>query len=149
MGFMPDGQLLLATAVDRTLLWIGRDGAVTPACELSHVAQSYLNDMVVDARGRAWVGDTGFVCGSGEAERPRALLLFEEGRGARVATNDLRFPNGMAITPDGVTLFVAETFGERITAFDIAQDGSLANRRVHARLESAPGGLCLDAAGLP
>ena len=147
LGFMPDGRLRLATAVDRTLLWVGRDGAMTLACDVSPVARSYLNDMAVDAQGRASVGDTGFVFGSGEAERPGALLLFEEGRGVRVAADDIRFPNGIAITPDGTTLFLAETFGERITAFDVAPDGSLTRRRVHAELESAPDGLCLDADG--
>ena len=147
MGFMPDGRLLLATAIDRTLLWVGADGAVTPAQDLKPVTRSCLNDMAVDGRGRAWVGDTGFVFGSGEPERPGALLVFEEGRGARVAAEDIRFPNGIAITPDGGTLFLAETFGDRVTAFDVGEDGSLSGRRVHAELESSPDGLCLDAEG--
>lgn len=147
MGFMPDGRLLLATAVERCLQWVNPDGSLSLACDLRAMTQSYLNDMVVDARGRAWVGDTGFVFGSGEPERPGALLVFDEAEGVRIAASDIRFPNGIAITPDGGTLYLAETFGDCITAFDIGDDGVLRNRRRHAALESSPDGLCLDADG--
>lgn len=147
LGFMPDGRLLLATAVERCLRWVAPDGSLSLACDLGTVTKSYLNDMVVDARGRAWVGDTGFVFGSGEPERPGALLVFDEADGVRIAASDVSFPNGIAITPDGGTLYLAETFGDRITAFDIGDDGVLRNRRRHAVLESSPDGLCLDADG--
>lgn len=147
MGFMPDGRLLLATAVARDLRWVNADGTLSLACDLTAITRSYLNDMVIDARGRAWVGDTGFVFGSGEPERPGALLVYDEAGGARIAASDIRFPNGMAITPDGGTLYLAETFGNCITAFDIGDDGALRNRRRHAALESSPDGLCLDADG--
>ena len=147
MGFMPDGRLLLATAVARDLQWVSPDGTLSLACDLKAITRSYLNDMVVDARGRAWVGDTGFVFGSGEPERPGALLVFDEANGARIAASDVRFPNGIAISPDGTTLYLAETFGDCITAFDIGEDGTLRNRRRHADLESSPDGLCLDADG--
>ncbi len=147
MGFMPDGRLLLATAVARDLQWVNPDGTLSLACDLKAMTQSYLNDMVVDARGRAWVGDTGFVFGSGEPERPGALLVFDEADGARVAASDIRFPNGIAITPDGATLYLAETFGNCITAFEIGDHGMLRDRRRHADLESSPDGLCLDAGG--
>ena len=147
MGFMPDGRLLLATALDRRLVFVEADGALREAADLSSLVTSLLNDMVVDAQGRAYVGDTGFVFGSGEPERPGALLLFDERHGARIAATDVAFPNGMAIAPDGATLYLAETFGNRITAFEIVSDGRLANRRVHAALEGAPDGLCLDAEG--
>ena len=147
MGFMPDGRLLLATAVARDLQWVNPDGTLSLACDLKRITRSYLNDMVVDARGRAWVGDTGFVFGSGEPERPGALLVYDEDEGVRVAASDVMFPNGMAITPDGRTLYLAETFGICITAFDVGDDGLLRNRRRHADLESSPDGLCLDADG--
>lgn len=147
MGIMPDGRLLLATALDRQLLWVGADGTLSHAADLRPMTRSLLNDMVVDSKGRAWVGDTGFVFGSGELEKPGALLVFEEASGVRVAAEDIRFPNGIAITPDEKTLYLAETLGNRITAFDIGADGTLKNRRVHATLESSPDGLCLDAEG--
>jgi len=60
----------------------------------------------------------------------------------------LAFPNGMAITPDNATLIVAESYAQRLTAFDLAPDGSLSNRRVWADLsDGAPDGICLDAEG--
>lgn len=147
MGFMPDGRLLLATAVARDLQWVNPDGTLTLACDLAPLTRSYLNDMVVDRSGRAWVGDTGFVFGSGEPERPGALLVFDEAGGARIAASDIGFPNGIAITPEGGTLYLAETLGECITAFDIGEDGTLGRRRRHADLESSPDGLCLDSEG--
>ena len=147
IGFMPDGRLLLATALDRKLLWVGRDGSLSVAADLGKIAKSYLNDMIVDSKGRAWVGDTGFVFGSGEPERPGALLVYDEVAGLRVAAENIRFPNGIAIAEDESVLYLAETLGKCITAFDIAPGGRLGNRRVHATLESAPDGLCLDATG--
>ena len=147
MGFTPDGRLLLATALDRQLLWVGGNGSLSLAADLKGMTKSLLNDMVVDSKGRAWVGDTGFAFGSGEPERPGGLLVFNEADGVRVVAEDIRFPNGIAITPDEKTLYLAETFGNRITVFDIGADGALRNRRVHATLESSPDGLCLDAEG--
>lgn len=147
MGFTPDGRLLLATALDRQLLWVGGNGSLSPAADLKGITKSLLNDMVVDSKGRAWVGDTGFAFGSGEPEKPGALLVFDETNGARVAAENIQFPNGVAITTDEKTLYLAETFGNRITVFDIGADGALSNRRVHATLESSPDGLCLDAEG--
>jgi sugar lactone lactonase YvrE len=145
MGFMPDGRLLLATALERQLLWVAANGSLSLAADLKPVTKSLLNDMVVDRKGRAWVGDTGFVFGSDEPEKPGALLLFDERGRVRVVAEDIRFPNGIVISPDQKTLYVAETFGNRITAFDIEEDGTLGGRRVHAVLESSPDGLCLDA----
>lgn len=146
LGFGADGRLLVATALDRKLLWVGADGAVTEAADLAPLARCYLNDMVLDAAGRAWVGDTGFRFGSDEPERPGALLVVDAA-GARVAADDIGFPNGIAITPDGRTLYLAETTGRRITAFTIRADGTLTDRRVHLTLQGEPDGLCLDAEG--
>lgn len=147
MGFMPDGRQLLATALGRELLWVKPEGGLAQAADLAPLTRRLLNDMVVDGQGRAWVGDTGFLFGSDEPPRPGALLCFHPDRGARVAADNIGFPNGIAITPDGGTLYLAETTANRITAFDIRADGTLANRRIHAELEASPDGLCLDAEG--
>jgi sugar lactone lactonase YvrE len=147
LAFTPDGRLLLATGLGRQLLWIAADGTSSLAVDLTQFSKSLLNDMVVDAAGRAYVGDTGFQFGSDEPKRPGGLIMFDESRGVRIVANDVCFPNGMAVTPDGMTLYLAETFGNRITAFDIEPEGELTNRRVHAMLESSPDGLCLDAEG--
>ena len=146
LGFGVDGCLMVATALDSKLLRVASDGIVTAAADLRPLTRSYLNDMVVDGMGRAWVGDTGYRFGSGEPERPGALLVVDAA-GPRVVADDIRFPNGIAITPDARTLYLAETTGCRIAAFDIAAGGLLAGRRVHLTLEAEPDGLCLDAEG--
>ena len=147
MGFMPDGRLLLATALDRRLCWVDDAGTLTTAADLSGRAQGVLNDMVVDGAGRAYVGDTGFNLAAGESPRPGRVLLFTEDGGVRTAAEDVTFPNGCAVTPDRASLVLAETFARRITRFSIAADGSLGDRTVLAELEAPPDGLCLDAAG--
>jgi sugar lactone lactonase YvrE len=103
---------------------------------------------VVDAAGRAYVGNFGYDRHNGEAERNACLARVDpDGRVLRAA-EDLVFPNGTVITPDGRTLIVGETFANRLTAFDRGEDGSLANRRVFAELPGCyPDGICLDAEG--
>lgn len=146
IGFAPDGAALVATALDRRLVRVGSDGTLTVVSDLSAITRSLLNDMVVDAQGRAWVGDTGFRFGTDEPEAPGALLVVDAA-GPRVAADGIGFPNGLAVTPDGRTLYLAETTGRRITAFDVADDGTLSGRRVHVMLADQPDGLCLDAEG--
>ena len=104
--------------------------------------------MVVDAAGRAYVGNFGFDRHRGEPERPACLVRVDvDGRVTRAA-EDLRFPNGTVITPDGRTLIIAETLAHRLTAFDVGAGGALSNRRVLAVIEDCfPDGICLDAEG--
>ena len=148
LGWLPDGRLLVVSMRDRRLLRLDEAGLVAVA-DLSKLASFHCNDMVVDARGRAYVGNFGFDL---HAEKPEPcktnlVLVHPDGRAAEVAS-DLAFPNGTVITPDGRTLIVGESFGARLTAFDVADDGSLSNRRVFAKLEGAvPDGICLDAEG--
>ena len=102
--------------------------------------------MVVDARGRAYVGNFGFDLHAGEKPRGTTLVMAAPDGTARVVADELMFPNGMVITPDGRTLIVGETFARRLTAFDIGADGSLTNRRLWADLGNGlPDGICLDA----
>ena len=145
LGFLPDGRLLMATALDRKL-WIVENGRSREVADLAGLAAGLLNDMVVDSFGQAFVGDTGFRLGK-EAPRPGRLLRWRAGEGARVVAEGLEFPNGCAITPDGRRLYVAETFGRRITSFDLAADGSLGGRATFAELDWPPDGICLDAEG--
>jgi sugar lactone lactonase YvrE len=145
LGWRPDGTLLVVSMLDRRLLRV--DGGKTSlVAELADLATGPCNDMVVDAAGRAYVGNFGFDRHRGEPERATCLARVDpDGRVTRAA-DDLRFPNGTVITPDGGTLIVAETLGHRLTAFDIAADGALSNRRVLATLDGCfPDGICLDA----
>ncbi len=145
IGVLRDGRLLVATALDRLLLRV--DVSETPAsttqyADLADLATGLLNDMIVDTSDRAWVGDTGHVLGA--PYRPGRLLRCGPDRVAVVAADDLNFPNGLAMAPDGSVLYVAETFARRITAFDVHSDGTLTGRRVYVDLPGIPDGICLD-----
>jgi sugar lactone lactonase YvrE len=147
LGWLPDGRILVVSMQDRKLLRQEGDGLVEHA-DLSGLAAFHCNDMVVDEQGRAYVGNFGFDFASGAAPTGTVLTLVTPDGDARVVADDLKFPNGAVITPDGKTLVVGETYGGCMTAFDIAADGSLSNRRVWAQLEGAtPDGCCLDAEG--
>lgn len=146
MGFTPDGRLLLATALDRKLWWL--DGTrLQLAADLAPATRGLLNDMIVDPHGRAWVGDTGFDLSKGDPERPGTLLSWRCDEGIREVVAEVRFPNGLAFTPDARVLYLAETFGEVVSAFDVGQDGKLFGRRTHLTLDARPDGLCLDEQG--
>ena len=141
LGFTPDGRLLLVLMRQRKLLRL--DGAtLTPVADLSGMAGTMCNDMVVDAQGRAYIGNMDPMTPGNTT----VAMATPDGR-VRVVADDMASPNGMAITPDGRTLIVAESRGHRLSAFDIQPDGGLANRRVWAPLPGYPDGICLDAEG--
>lgn len=157
LGWLPDGRLLVVSMNARQLLRVDADGVRLHA-DLAPVASHRANDMVVDAAGRAYVGNFGFALDDALksrgvegvlADHPTASLARVDPDGSlHVAATGLHFPNGMVITPDGRTLIVAETLALRLTAFDIGADGSLSNRRVWADVGMrAPDGICLDADG--
>jgi sugar lactone lactonase YvrE len=147
LGWLPDGRLLVVSMQDRRLLRLDPEGLVEVA-DLSSLASFHCNDMVVDGKGRAYVGNFGFDLHAGEKPRPANLILVHPDGRTEIVAEDLHFPNGSVITPDGRTLIVGESFGGRLTAFTIAEDGTLHDRRVWAQLESAvPDGICLDAEG--
>jgi sugar lactone lactonase YvrE len=146
LGFLPDGRLLVVSMEDRKVLRLD-DGTLVEHADLSQLAPFHLNDMVVDARGRAYVGNFGFDLHGGARARRTCLVLIPPGGAPRVVADDLGFPNGSVVTPDGATLIVAESFGQALTAFDIQDDGTLANRRTWAKLDFNPDGIALDAEG--
>lgn len=148
LGWRPDGTLLIVSMADRRLLALV-DGELETVADLSDVATHDCNDMVVDARGNAYVGNFGFDLHDPEADQcTTTLVLVTVDGDVRVVADELFFPNGCVITPDGSTLVVGESFGACLTAFDIEPDGSLTNRREWARVMGAvPDGICLDADG--
>ena len=147
LGWLPDGRLLVVSMENQRLLRLETGGLVEHA-DLSGLVDSFCNDMVVDARGRAYVGNFGFDLYGGGERAPTTLVMVTPEGEPRVVADDLGFPNGTVITPDGRTLILGETFSRKLTAFDIEDDGSLSNRRVWAQLdEGAPDGICLDAEG--
>jgi len=147
LGWLPDGRLLIVSMTDRRLLRLDATG-LSVVADLSNVATFHCNDMVVDAGGRAYVGNFGYDFEAGMPSRPAALALVLPDGTVRVAAEQLAFPNGAVLTPDGQTLIVGESFGARLTAFDVAPDGTLRHRRIWAALDGAvPDGICLDAEG--
>lgn len=152
LGWMPDGRMLIVSMTDKRVLRLETDGSLVTHGDLSALAPRRCNDMVVDAKGRAYVENFGFEIGTdGETEEPRAttLIRVDSDGSAQAVADDLLFPNGAVITPDGRTLIVAETWRGCLTAFDIDQAGDLSNRRLWAKLPkgAVPDGICLDAEG--
>jgi sugar lactone lactonase YvrE len=148
LGWRPDGTLLIVCMLDRSLLEL-RGGTLRVVADLSTLATGPCNDMVVDGAGRAYVGNFGYDRHAGEAPRTTVLIRVDaDGRASPVA-DELMFPNGTAITPDGKALIVAETYAHRLTAFAIDKAGGLSGRRLFAELDDAcfPDGICLDAEG--
>jgi sugar lactone lactonase YvrE len=147
LGWLPDGRLLVVSMLDRRLLRLD-EGGLAEVADLSRLASFHCNDMVVDAHGRAYVGNFGFDLHDRGTPKNAEIVLVTPDGDARVVADDLAFPNGTVITPDGSTLIVGETFGKRLTAFDIEADGSLSGRRTWAQLDRIwPDGICLDAEG--
>lgn len=147
LGWLPDGRLLVVSMMDRRLLRLDPGGLVE-AANLAGLTAFICNDMVVDAAGRAYVGEVGFDVHGGAPFRPAALVLVLPDGTARVVDADLACPNGAVITPDGRTLIVAESLADRLTAFGIAADGSLQGKRTWAAVDGlGPDGICLDAEG--
>jgi sugar lactone lactonase YvrE len=147
LGWLPDGRLLVVSMQDRRLLRLDPDG-LTEVADLSELATWHCNDMVVDAVGRAYVGNFGFDLDGHADAVPAVIVRVDPDGSMRVAADQIRFPNGTVITPDGATLIVGESYGGCLTAFDVAADGGLSNRRLWAKLVGAvPDGICLDAEG--
>jgi sugar lactone lactonase YvrE len=147
IDFLPDGRLLVVDSAQRRLLRREQDGSLVPHADLSGVSMKPWNDIVVDDRGNAYVNTLGFDFPSGEFA-PGVVVRVTPGGTVTPVADDVAFPNGMAITEDGATLIVAESYADRLTAFDIGADGSLRNRRVWAETPGDhPDGICLDADG--
>jgi sugar lactone lactonase YvrE len=147
IDWLPDGRLLVVSARDRSLLRRELDGSLVAHADLSGISDKPWNEIVVDGRGNAYLNNIGFDFPAGEV-RPGVLALVTPEGSARQVADGVAFPNGMAVTPDNSTLIVAESYASRLSAFDIAADGSLANRRVWADLGGGvPDGICLDAEG--
>jgi sugar lactone lactonase YvrE len=147
IDFLPDGRLLVVSSSDQRLLRREPDGSLATHAELGAISVHPWNDIVVDGRGNAYVNNIGFDFPAGEFAPGIVALVTPDGSARQVA-DGLAFPNGMAVTPDNSTLIVAESHGAKLTAFDIAADGSLSSQRVWADLQGdAPDGICLDAEG--
>jgi sugar lactone lactonase YvrE len=146
--FRPDGQALVMAGGYGRLLRREPDGSLVPHADLSHLSSYPWNEVTVDAYGGAFVNNIGFDFPDGEVRPGFVAYVTPDGDAVRVVAEEVEFPNGMALTPDGRTLIVAESYAGRLTAFDVGADGSLSRRRTWAAIEgAAPDGICLDAEG--
>jgi sugar lactone lactonase YvrE len=136
IDWLPDGRLLVVSGREGLLLRRERDGSLVTHAELHGPTGMGWNEIVVDGRCNIYING-----GSG-------IILLSPDGSVREVADRIAFPNGMAITPDNLTLIIAESYGKKLTAFDIAPDGSLSNRRVWADLgDGVPDGICIDADG--
>lgn len=142
LGWLPDGRLLVASMRDAKLLRREPDGQLVTHAERGTLDQGHMNEMLVDEQGRAYLGSFGFDLMGGADLEPAKLLRMDPEGSVTVVAEDMWFPNGTVLTPDGV-LLVGETLANRITAFDRAADGSLGNRRSWATFGPAPSGRTL------
>jgi sugar lactone lactonase YvrE len=146
IDWLPEGPLLIVSARDGLLLRREPDGSLVPHADLRGLARPGhpWNEIVVDGRGNAYINNQGFEFPGGTFAPGTIALLTPDGSARQVA-DGIAFPNGMAVTPDNQTLIVAESYGNKLTAFDVAADGSLSDRRVWADLDGGvPDGICLD-----
>ena len=145
IDWLRDGRLLVVSAAERRLLRREPDGSMVMHTDLSRLSRHPWNDIVVDGRGNAYVGDIGFDFPGGEFA-PGLLALATPDGSARQVADGVAFPNGLVVTPDNSTLILAEAYANRLTAFDIDADGSLSNQRLWAGLDrGVPDGICIDA----
>ena len=149
LGFLPGGDLLTVLMDSRQVMRTAQ-GVTTLHADLTPLTQFHINDMVVDRQGRAYVSQPGFdMWAERIAPRTTDIILIEPDGRARVAARGLNSPNGLAISPDGSTLFVAESSAGCISTFAIAVDGALSRQRMFAQLPDGgiPDGICLDDSG--
>lgn len=147
--WLPDGRLLVVSARNGLLLRWEPDRSLVTHANLSSIAEKGhpWNEIVVDGRGNAYINNAGFEFPGGQFA-PGTIALLPHNGSPRQVADGIAFPNGMAVTPDNSTLIVAESYGKKLTAFDIVAHGSLSNRRIWADLgDGVPDGICIDAEG--
>lgn len=147
LGWLPDGRLLVVSMCKRQLLVLEQENLELYA-DLSELASFHCNDLLVDPKGRCYVGNFGYDLHAGEPVSNAEIILVSPGGEPEIVSNTVIFPNGMVITPDTSSLIVAETFASRLSRFSIQADGRLGKRELWADLGSAlPDGICLDQEG--
>jgi sugar lactone lactonase YvrE len=137
LGWLPDGRLLIVSMKDHRILRLEPDGQLVEHADLTGLVTGHLNDMVVDAAGHAYIGNFGFDLMAGEPATATVLVKVDPDGSTSVVADGLMFPNGSVVL-DSSTLVVAESFGHRLSAFDIAPDGSLSERRDWVKFGEPP-----------
>jgi sugar lactone lactonase YvrE len=148
VDWLPDRRLLIVSGGENLLLAVAEDGTQETYADLAVVSRKGWNEIVVDGRGNAYVNGAGFDVRAGEDFAPGEVVLVTPGGDVQPVGGGLAFPNGMALTADAGTLIVAESYARRLTAFEIASDGTLGPGRLWADLgDGVPDGICVDETG--
>ncbi|MEI9428895.1 SMP-30/gluconolactonase/LRE family protein [Mesorhizobium sp. Cs1299R1N3] len=147
IDWLPDGRLLVVSGREGLLLRQEADGSLVTHADLRGLSKSPWNEIVVDGRGNIYVNGGGPAPAAGQHFGPGTIVLVTPDGKVRQVADAIAFANGMAVTPDNKTLIIAESHANRLTAFDLASDGSLSNRCIWADLDGYPDGICLDAEG--
>jgi len=147
IDWLPDGRLVIISGRERLLMRVESDGSLVTYADLTALSGG-CNEIVADGRGNIYVNGSGLNPAPGEQFAPGIIALIRPDGTVKRVAEGIAFPNGMAITPDNLTLIIAESYGKKLTAFDIEADGSLSNRKVWANLgDGTPDGICIDAEG--
>ena len=146
LGFLQDGSMLIVSGGQKKILRL-QEGAAHVYADFSDDCVG-LNDMVVDAKGHAYIGAYGFEIQHYRGGKAEGWLyhISPSGKDEKVCEG-LMAPNGIAVTPDGKTLIVADTFQKALFAFVLDENGTPHGRRLWAKLSSGPDGICLDEDG--
>lgn len=149
LGWLPDGSLVVSSMLRRKVQRVSEDGTVSEYADLSTLTDAPINDLVTDRSGRTFIGGFGYDLYGDAPQAPGPIFRVDLDGAPTLVESDMVFPNGSAILPGTTTLVVAETWAARLTAFDINDNGDLANKRVWAELPagSTPDGICVDAQG--
>jgi sugar lactone lactonase YvrE len=146
IDWLPDGPMLITAG--QKLLRMDPDGSLVTHADLGELWAHGLNEIVVDGRGNVFVNGPGFDLMRGGDFAPGVVALLRPDGSSEIGAEEVAFPNGMAISPDGPTLIVADSYGKELIAFDVADSGTLSNRRTWADLgEGVPDGICTDSEG--
>jgi sugar lactone lactonase YvrE len=141
--WLPDGRRLITGP---QLLREEPDGTMVVHADLSRISPTGFSEITVDGRGNIYVNSINFDFLAGDPPGPGLIALVRPDGSTLKVADDIAFPNGMVVTPDNRTLIVSESFTSRLLAFDIADDGTLVNRRIWAA-GVGPDGICMDADG--
>ena len=148
IGFMSNEAMLVSSMADKKVLIITDGNKISTFCDLEPLVEGDINDLVVDANDNVYVGNFGYDLFAGAKEAPGSICLIKSDGTSSIVADNLAFPNGMVIDVENKILICAETFGHKLTAFDLNPDGTLCNERIWAELgDNTPDGICLDEDG--
>ncbi len=136
LGWLPDGDLLAVSMIDHKIWRLPESGERSVYADLSGHSKGESNDMTVDAQGRVWVDSFGYDLYAGERPVGAELFRVDPDGSVNPVADGLHFPNSIMVSADGSQLIIAETIASRLSAYDVAADGTLSGRRTYCQIAS-------------